>query len=114
MSRERLNRFAPNLQRRCAWSLARKSLNVKVKGQGHQGVAKNEKVWHFVRERSSRVRSSAALRAVYVSENIFSSSSFSVLVLSIYPSACQNTLNILISYTVIRIENVNVIHLMRV
>ena len=35
--REPLNGFAPNSQRRRVWSLARTSLNVKVKGQGHQG-----------------------------------------------------------------------------
>jgi len=29
--------FASNLQRRRVWSVARTSLNVKVKGQGHQG-----------------------------------------------------------------------------
>jgi len=31
--RERLNRFAPNLQGRRVWSLARTNLNVNVKGQ---------------------------------------------------------------------------------
>jgi len=31
---ELLNGFAPNLQGRRAWSLARRNLNVKVKGQG--------------------------------------------------------------------------------
>jgi len=37
ISPEQLNRFAPNSQGRRAWSLARTSLNVKVKDQGHQG-----------------------------------------------------------------------------
>jgi len=36
ISREPLNRFAPNSQGRRDWSLARANLNVKVKGQGHQ------------------------------------------------------------------------------
>jgi len=34
--RERLNRSAPNSHGRHVWSLARTSLNVKVKGQGYQ------------------------------------------------------------------------------
>ena len=33
---------------------------------------KNDKVWHFFLDRSSRARSSGAMRAVYVWENIFS------------------------------------------
>jgi len=37
ISREPLNGFAPNLQGQRVWSLARTSLNVKVKGQGQQG-----------------------------------------------------------------------------
>ena len=37
ISREPLNRFAPNSQGRHVWTLARMSLNVKVKGRGHQG-----------------------------------------------------------------------------
>jgi len=37
VSREPLNGFAPNSHRRRVWSLARTSLNVKIKGQGHQG-----------------------------------------------------------------------------
>ena len=37
ISREPLNGFAPNSQGRRVWSLARTSLNVKVKGHGHQG-----------------------------------------------------------------------------
>jgi len=37
ISREPLNGFAPNSHGRRVWSLARTSLNVKVKGQGHQG-----------------------------------------------------------------------------
>jgi len=37
ISREPLNGFAPNSQGRRVWSLTRMSLNVKVKGQGHQG-----------------------------------------------------------------------------
>ena len=38
ISREPLNRFAPNSHGRRVWSLARTSLNVKVKRQGHQGT----------------------------------------------------------------------------
>jgi len=34
---EPLNGFAPNSHGRRSWSFARMSLNVKVKGQGHQG-----------------------------------------------------------------------------
>jgi len=34
---ELLNGFAPNSQGRRVWSLAGTSLNIKVKGQGHQG-----------------------------------------------------------------------------
>jgi len=37
ISLEPLNGFAPNSQGRRVWSLAWASLNVKVKGQGHQG-----------------------------------------------------------------------------
>jgi len=37
ISREPLNRCAQNSQERLVWSLARTSLKVKVKGQGHQG-----------------------------------------------------------------------------
>ena len=37
ISRELLNEFVPNSHRRRVWSLARMSLKVKVKGQGHQG-----------------------------------------------------------------------------
>jgi len=37
MSWERLNGFAPNSHGRRVWSLTGTSLNVKVKGQGHQG-----------------------------------------------------------------------------
>jgi len=37
ISREPLNGVAPNSQRRRVWSVARTSLKVKVKGQGHQG-----------------------------------------------------------------------------
>ena len=36
ISGEPLNGFAPNLQGRRVWSLARMSLNVKVIGQGHR------------------------------------------------------------------------------
>ena len=36
ISRESLNGFVPN-SHRCVWSLVWTSLNVKVKGQGHQG-----------------------------------------------------------------------------
>jgi len=36
ISLEPLNGFMPNSQRSRAWSLARTSLNVNVKGQGHQ------------------------------------------------------------------------------
>jgi len=42
ISREPLNDFAPISQRRRVWSLCRRSLNVKVKGQGHQ-----EQIRHF-------------------------------------------------------------------
>jgi len=41
ISWELLNRFAPNSQGRRVWSLALASLNVKEKGQDHQGQ-KNE------------------------------------------------------------------------
>jgi len=37
ISREPLNRFAPNSHARRVWSLTWTSLKVKVKGQGHQG-----------------------------------------------------------------------------
>jgi len=37
ISLEPLNRFVQNSHGRHVWSLARMSLNVKVKGQGHQG-----------------------------------------------------------------------------
>jgi len=37
ISRDRLNGFAPNSQGRRVLSLARTSLNAKVKGQGHLG-----------------------------------------------------------------------------
>ena len=37
ISPEPLNGFVPNSHLRRVWSLARTSLNVKVKGQGHQG-----------------------------------------------------------------------------
>jgi len=37
ISWELLNGFAPNSHGRRDWSLARTSLNVKVKGQGHRG-----------------------------------------------------------------------------
>ena len=37
ISPEPLNGFAPNSHGRHVWCLARMSLNVKVKGQGHQG-----------------------------------------------------------------------------
>jgi len=37
MSWELLNGFAPNSHETRVWSLAQTSLNVKVKGQGHQG-----------------------------------------------------------------------------
>ena len=37
ISREPLNRFSPYSRGRRVWSPAQKSLNVKVKGQGHQG-----------------------------------------------------------------------------
>ena len=37
ISREPLNEFAPNSHGRRVWSLARTTLKVKVKGQGHQG-----------------------------------------------------------------------------
>ena len=36
-SREPLNGFGPNSRGRRVWSLARRSLKVTVKGQGHQG-----------------------------------------------------------------------------
>jgi len=42
ISRELLNGFALNSQGRHVWSLARTSLNVNVKGQGHKGQK-----WHF-------------------------------------------------------------------
>jgi len=41
ISREPLNGFAPNSQGRRIWFLARTSLNVKVKGQGHEGQKNN-------------------------------------------------------------------------
>jgi len=37
VSQDMLNGFAPNWHRRRVWSLARTSLKVKAKGQGHQG-----------------------------------------------------------------------------
>ena len=37
ISREPVNEFAPDSQGRRVWSLAWTSLNVKLKGQGHQG-----------------------------------------------------------------------------
>jgi len=37
ISAEPMNGLVPNSHRRCVWSLARTSLKVKVKGQGHQG-----------------------------------------------------------------------------
>jgi len=43
ISRKPLNGFAPNSQVRRAWSPARTSLKVKVKGQGHQGQKR-----HFI------------------------------------------------------------------
>jgi len=42
ISLEPLNGFAPNSHGRRVWSVARTSLKVKVKGQGHQGQK-----WHF-------------------------------------------------------------------
>jgi len=50
ISWEPLNRFAPNSHGRHVWSLARTSLNVKVKGQGHQTQRSRlpeTKKWHF-------------------------------------------------------------------
>jgi len=54
MSRESLNGLAPNLHGRRVWSIARTSLNVKVKGQGRQG-------------QNSIFGPFSGLRAVYVS-----------------------------------------------
>jgi len=45
ISREPLNGFAPNSQGTRVWSLARTSLKVNVKGQGHQG--QKRQFWHF-------------------------------------------------------------------
>jgi len=60
ISPEPLNGFAPSSQGRCVWSLARTSLKVKIKGQGHHGQKR-----HF-----------SALSAAYVrfmfGKNIFS------------------------------------------
>jgi len=52
--REALNGFAPNSQVRRVWSLARMSLNVKVKGQGKQ------------RQKTAFFGHIGGLRAVYV------------------------------------------------
>jgi len=41
ISREPLNGFAPNSPARRLWSLARTTLKVKVKGQGHHGQKKH-------------------------------------------------------------------------
>jgi len=46
ISREPLNGFAPNSKRRRVWSLARKGLNVKVKGQGPQGQKRAVHSYH--------------------------------------------------------------------
>jgi len=46
VTRERLNGFAPNLQRRRVWSLALTSLNVKLKGEGHHGQKKRKLLSH--------------------------------------------------------------------
>ena len=51
ISRERLNGFAPNSQGRRVWSIAGKSLNVKVKSQGHQ---RQKRAWHSHHPRQRR------------------------------------------------------------
>jgi len=47
ISRESLNGFAPNPHGRRVWSLARTSLKVKAKGQGHRGQKRH--FWPFQR-----------------------------------------------------------------
>jgi len=94
ISRELLSGFAPNSQGRRVWSLARTSLNVKVKGQGDQGQKRTVQSHHPLpwqwrnRTRSLQItlcssrrdHSVAAggdfggLHAVYVWQNVFSSS----------------------------------------
>jgi len=46
ISPESLNGFSPNLKGRRAWSLAQMSLNVEVKGQGHQGPKRTQHCHH--------------------------------------------------------------------
>ena len=109
ISRERLNGFTPNLQRRRVWSLARMSLNVKVKGQRSRSSGKNAlgtpvtpvKV-RMVCARCKRSQSAAdgpipslpggdlrGLRTVYVWYNVFSSSvCFSVLICALFFLCC--------------------------
>jgi len=65
MSREPLNRFAPNLQGRRVWSPAQSRLKFKVKGQGHQGQKR-----HF------SALSAACMRFVFAKTSL--ASSFSV------------------------------------
>jgi len=89
VSREPLNRCAPNSQRKRVWSLAQTSLNVKVKGQGHHGqkngvfvryLGTNERI--CTNSHGRRVRSFpqtslkvkvnfGGLHAVYVWKNVF-------------------------------------------
>jgi len=63
--------IVPNSQERRVWSLARTSLSVKVKGQGHQG-----RKWHFP------ALSAACLRFVFVKSSF--ASSFKLLNILVY------------------------------
>jgi len=56
ISRELVNGFAPNLQGKSVWSLTRTSLNIKVKGQGHQGQKRARHSRH-PRQRGNGTRS---------------------------------------------------------
>ena len=56
ISRERLNRFAPNSQGRRVWFPARTTLNVKVKGQGHYGQKRAVHSHHPGNDRMERAR----------------------------------------------------------
>ena len=112
--RKRLNGFAPNSHGRRIWSLARTSLNVRVKGQSHHGVFLpiDNALWGVAYAVRCKWRHPAAdgtipsllgvtavhadggLRAVCVWWNIFSSSSFiGWICLVVETFNCWNSVN---------------------
>jgi len=97
MTQEALNGFAPNSHGRRVWSLARTSLKVKAKGQGHQG-----------QKTAFLVLSAACVQFVFGKASLASSFDFCcVSCCMMYPLlSLQTVLNYKVFFTIIQKRSV--------